>query len=128
MFVENVKVDWSASLDVPEYLRNVCRPQLQVEHPVTELVTGVDLVELQIRVAQGEELPLKQDEIGLNGHAIELRVYAEDPSNDFLPSVGQLERPGPKLGPGNGPVAAYHDLAVGVVHGAGSQKISGYVG
>lgn len=66
--------------------------RLQVEHPVTELVTGVDLVELQIEVARGQELRLKQEDIKLNGHALELRVYAEDPLNDFLPSVGLLER------------------------------------
>ncbi|MDC6362844.1 MULTISPECIES: acetyl-CoA carboxylase biotin carboxylase subunit [Flavobacteriaceae] len=65
--------------------------RLQVEHPVTEMVTGVDLVELQIRVARGEELPMKQEDLKIHGHAVELRVYAEDPLNDFLPSVGQLE-------------------------------------
>ena len=65
--------------------------RLQVEHPVTEMITGVDLVELQIRVARGEKLPLKQSDIPLNGHAMELRVYAEDPLNDFLPSVGTLD-------------------------------------
>lgn len=65
--------------------------RLQVEHPVTELITGVDLVELQIRVARGEELTLKQEDLKINGHALELRVYAEDPLNDFLPSVGHLE-------------------------------------
>jgi pyruvate carboxylase subunit A len=65
--------------------------RLQVEHPVTELITGVDLVELQIRVARGEKLQIEQDEIKINGHALELRVYAEDPLNDFLPSVGKLE-------------------------------------
>ncbi len=66
--------------------------RLQVEHPVTELVTGVDLVELQIRVARGEELPMKQEELAIKGHALELRVYAEDPLNSFLPSVGTLTR------------------------------------
>ncbi|MEM8999788.1 MAG: acetyl-CoA carboxylase biotin carboxylase subunit [Bacteroidota bacterium] len=66
--------------------------RLQVEHPVTELIAGVDLVELQIRVARGEALPLKQEDLKINGHAMELRVYAEDPLNDFLPSVGRLER------------------------------------
>ncbi len=66
--------------------------RLQVEHPVTELICGVDLVELQIRVARGEALPMQQEELKINGHAIELRVYAEDPLNDFLPSVGKLER------------------------------------
>src|SRR6056297_746001 len=65
--------------------------RLQVEHPVTELITGVDLVELQINVARGEELPMKQEDLTINGHAVELRVYAEDPLNDFLPSVGNLE-------------------------------------
>ena len=65
--------------------------RLQVEHPVSELISGVDLVELQIRVARGEELKIKQEDLKINGHALELRVYAEDPLNDFLPSVGTLE-------------------------------------
>lgn len=65
--------------------------RLQVEHPVTELITNIDLVELQIRVARGEELQTKQDDLKIKGHAMELRVYAEDPLNDFLPSVGNLE-------------------------------------
>lgn len=64
--------------------------RLQVEHPVTELITGVDLVELQILVARGEQLPMKQEDLKITGHALELRVYAEDPLNDFLPSVGNL--------------------------------------
>jgi len=65
--------------------------RLQVEHPVTELISGVDLVALQIQVARGEHLKLKQSDLTISGHAVELRVYAEDPLNDFLPSVGQLE-------------------------------------
>src|SRR5690554_6353587 len=65
--------------------------RLQVEHPVTELITGIDLVEMQIRVARGEVLPIKQEDLQIKGHALELRVYAEDPLNDFLPSVGNLE-------------------------------------
>ncbi|MDD7887768.1 acetyl/propionyl/methylcrotonyl-CoA carboxylase subunit alpha [Flavivirga sp. 57AJ16] len=65
--------------------------RLQVEHPVSELISGVDLVELQILVARGEALPLKQSDLKINGHALELRVYAEDPLNDFLPSVGHLD-------------------------------------
>ena len=65
--------------------------RLQVEHPVTELITGTDLVELQIRVAKGEILRITQEDLKIKGHAVELRVYAEDPLNDFLPSVGHLE-------------------------------------
>ena len=65
--------------------------RLQVEHPVTELITGVDLVEMQIRVARGEVLSIKQEDLQIKGHALELRVYAEDTLNDFLPSVGHLE-------------------------------------
>ncbi|WP_428035885.1 acetyl/propionyl/methylcrotonyl-CoA carboxylase subunit alpha, partial [Amphritea sp.] len=64
--------------------------RLQVEHPVTELITGQDLVEWQLRIASGEPLPLQQDEIRINGHALEARVYAEDPDNDFLPATGTL--------------------------------------
>ncbi len=69
--------------------------RLQVEHPVTEMVTGLDLVELMIRVADGEKLPITQDDVKLNGWAIEARVYAEDPFRNFLPSTGRLTRYSP---------------------------------
>ncbi len=64
--------------------------RLQVEHPVTEMITGIDLVEEQIKIARGETLSFTQDDLTINGHALELRVYAEDPLNNFLPSVGTL--------------------------------------
>lgn len=64
--------------------------RLQVEHPVTEFITGLDLVEQQIKIAQGETLSFKQGDLKINGHALELRVYAEDPMNNFLPSIGNL--------------------------------------
>ncbi|HTN30251.1 MAG TPA: acetyl/propionyl/methylcrotonyl-CoA carboxylase subunit alpha [Pseudomonas sp.] len=71
--------------------------RLQVEHPVTELITGQDLVAWQIRAAEGQPLPLKQDEIPLNGHAIEVRLYAEDATNNFLPQTGTVLRWEPEL-------------------------------
>jgi propionyl-CoA carboxylase alpha chain len=66
--------------------------RLQVEHPVTEMITGIDLVEQQIKIARGEKLSFAQDDIVIHGHALELRVYAEDPLDDFLPSIGTLTK------------------------------------
>lgn len=74
--------------------------RLQVEHPVSELITGIDLVEQQIRVARGEHLSFSQEDLHIQGHAIELRVYAEDPLNNFLPSIGTLHRYQPPSGEG----------------------------
>ncbi|MEM1885480.1 MAG: hypothetical protein QXZ24_07730 [Candidatus Jordarchaeales archaeon] len=74
--------------------------RLQVEHPITELVTGVDLVKLQIRIAAGEPLPFTQADLAQRGHAIECRIYAEDPQNNFLPSVGKVLTAVEPVGPG----------------------------
>ncbi len=65
--------------------------RLQVEHPVTEMITGIDLVKEQIKIARGEKLSFTQEDLKINGHAIELRVYAEDPKNNFLPDIGKLQ-------------------------------------
>jgi acetyl-CoA carboxylase, biotin carboxylase subunit len=65
--------------------------RLQVEHPVTEEITGVDLVKLQVKIAEGEKLPFKQEDLKMTGHAVEVRVYAEDPANNFLPDIGTLK-------------------------------------
>ncbi|MCC6753494.1 MAG: acetyl-CoA carboxylase biotin carboxylase subunit [Saprospiraceae bacterium] len=74
--------------------------RLQVEHPVTEAITGLDLVRLQIEIADGMPLPFRQEDLKINGHSIELRISAEDPANDFLPSTGRLERYRPPTGTG----------------------------
>ncbi len=74
--------------------------RLQVEHPVTELITGIDLVKEQVRIARGEAISFKQEDLEINGHAIELRVYAEDPANNFLPDIGTLQTYITPKGPG----------------------------
>ncbi|MDF1781114.1 MAG: acetyl/propionyl/methylcrotonyl-CoA carboxylase subunit alpha [Alcanivoracaceae bacterium] len=89
--------------------------RLQVEHPVTELVTGLDLVALQIRVARGETLPITQEQVQLNGHAIEVRLYAEDPSQNFLPQTGEVMGWRTATGPG---IRIDHGLRVGQVIGS----------
>ena len=104
--------------------------RLQVEHPVTEMITGLDLVEWQLRIAAGEPLPLRQDEIRFNGHATEVRLYAEDPYENFTPQTGPVRhfRPGAALRPGvridagiaeGGVVTPFYDplLAKVIAHG-----------
>jgi propionyl-CoA carboxylase alpha chain len=86
--------------------------RLQVEHPVTELITGVDLVEQMIRVAAGEKLPFKQSDVKLNGWAVESRVYAEDPYRNFLPSTGRLTKYRPPAETSEGGVTVRNDTGV----------------
>ena len=86
--------------------------RLQVEHPVTELITGVDLVEQMIRVAAGEPLQLKQENVKINGWAVESRIYAEDPTRNFLPSIGRLVKYRPPEEKREGGVTVRNDTGV----------------
>src|SRR5262249_24810350 len=86
--------------------------RLQVEHPVTELVTGIDLVEQMIRIAAGEKLAIRQRDVKLRGSAVETRVYAEDPSRGFLPSAGRLVRYRPPAEASAGGITVRNDTGV----------------
>jgi 3-methylcrotonyl-CoA carboxylase alpha subunit len=105
--------------------------RLQVEHPVTELITGIDLVEWQLRIAQGERLPRTQAQLSQRGCAVEARLYAEDPAHEYLPSVGQIthlrwpERPGLRLDTGVEPgdeVSTYYDPMLGKIIAWGESR------
>ncbi|MBC2588538.1 MULTISPECIES: acetyl/propionyl/methylcrotonyl-CoA carboxylase subunit alpha [Rhodococcus] len=114
-------VEFIVSADAPdEFFFMEMNTRLQVEHPVTELVTGLDLVEWQVRVAAGEALGFEQDDITLTGHAIEARVYAEDPARGFLPTGGTvvgLDEPANQAGTGVG-IRVDSGLEVGTVVGS----------
>lgn len=95
-------VEFIANQDGTFYFMEM-NTRLQVEHPVTEMITGLDLVEWQLKVAAGQPLPLTQEQLQINGHAMEARIYAEDPSKGFLPSTGRLlHLTNPALGPTSG--------------------------
>jgi propionyl-CoA carboxylase alpha chain len=107
--------------------------RLQVEHPVTEMITGIDLVKEQVRIARGEALSFRQEDLTINGHAIELRIYAEDPANQFLPDTGKLITYRPPDGPGvrvdsgyeeGMDIPVYYDpmIAKMTVHAAGREE------
>ena len=129
--------DGSNGLSKDRFFFMEMNTRLQVEHPVTEAITGQDLVEWQLRVAAGEELPLTQDEIPLNGHAVEARLYAEDPAKSFFPSTGRLlrlrspqNRPGIRTDMGvreGDEVTMFYDPMIGkiIAHGADRHQAIG---
>ena len=108
-------VEFITPADASEFFFLEMNTRLQVEHPVTELITGLDLVEQQIRIAAGERLPLDQSDISLDGHAIEARLYAEDPARGFLPQAGTVLGLVEPSGPG---IRVDSSLAVGSVVGS----------
>jgi acetyl-CoA/propionyl-CoA carboxylase, biotin carboxylase, biotin carboxyl carrier protein len=109
-------VEFIVSADKPdEFFFMEMNTRLQVEHPVTELVTGVDLVEQQVRIAAGDKLPIAQEDVTMTGHAIEARVYAEDPARGFLPTGGEVLDLAEPEGPG---VRVDSGLAPGTVIGS----------
>ena len=99
-FIADVSADSNNGLSEDAFYFMEMNTRLQVEHPVTEMITGQDLVEWQLRVAAGEPLPLSQDELTINGHAVEARIYSENPQKKFLPATGTLHRLRP---PAEGP-------------------------